>query len=468
MDDPANDDKEVPRVLVAGSCGAYGASLADGSEYTGKYTCKSEWDGKVWNLLGPDGPFKTDEKTQQFFYMWHSTRAKHLCEVKWASEYEETEKEEDIATGKMVSNGKKTGRINPKTGKKWMEMGPVVRGIDCLAFETLPLKNEAIGCVQLMHDCELCGYISFTGRVEMQDVIEEIEVEVEEEVEVEGADDEIDAETGKTTKATKKVVKKVKEKRPTGEKVEKCVLGSGEDLAEALEALPKSPWLVGISVNCVAAAHTQKMVKVLRDYADKENARRREAIEEVKRICGFGTMPAEKNHMIFEDPEFYQNIYYNVHPEINDGEPYFVARHYEVMQYYGNELQVLAYPNSGERYDGETKAWVVDEAVGDKDYCVLADEWDAAGCNFIGGCCRVYPNEIEKVCQHMFQKQNTVEDLTIAAKMGVWQEIEAQVKAEEEAAKQADAGDGEGAAEEATEGMDLAAGADAYNGEFIA
>ena len=69
--------------------------------------------------------------------------------MKWASEYEEEEKEEDLESGEMVPNGKKTGRIDEKTGKPVMEMGPVERGIDLLAFETLPLKVEAI--------CTMCA-----------------------------------------------------------------------------------------------------------------------------------------------------------------------------------------------------------------------------------------------------------------------------------------------------------------------
>jgi homocysteine S-methyltransferase len=51
---------------------------------------------------------------------------------------------------------------------------------------------------------------------------------------------------------------------------------------------------------------------------------------------------------------------------------------------------VVVYPNSGESWDGERRAW-----VGDSRWSAdLAPQWAAAGARVIGGCCRVRPDDI--------------------------------------------------------------------------
>jgi homocysteine S-methyltransferase len=55
-------------------------------------------------------------------------------------------------------------------------------------------------------------------------------------------------------------------------------------------------------------------------------------------------------------------------------------------------LPIVAYPNSGERYDAETSTWV-GSAVGAR-WLGLVPEWVRAGARIVGGCCRVGPDEI--------------------------------------------------------------------------
>ena len=50
-------------------------------------------------------------------------------------------------------------------------------------------------------------------------------------------------------------------------------------------------------------------------------------------------------------------------------------------------VELLAYPNSGERYDAETKTWSEEPSSGDLPD--LAAGWRARGARLIGGCRRV-------------------------------------------------------------------------------
>lgn len=51
---------------------------------------------------------------------------------------------------------------------------------------------------------------------------------------------------------------------------------------------------------------------------------------------------------------------------------------------------VIVYPNSGEEWDGDRRAW-----HGDARWSVeLPRQWVAAGANIVGGCCRVTPDDI--------------------------------------------------------------------------
>jgi homocysteine S-methyltransferase len=59
---------------------------------------------------------------------------------------------------------------------------------------------------------------------------------------------------------------------------------------------------------------------------------------------------------------------------------------------------LLAYPNSGRRYDAAQKCWVAgdgDESPGS--FARLAAVWQRAGARLIGGCCRTTPRDIREL-----------------------------------------------------------------------
>ena len=57
--------------------------------------------------------------------------------------------------------------------------------------------------------------------------------------------------------------------------------------------------------------------------------------------------------------------------------------------------ELLAYPNSGERYEAETKTWSEERSSGDLPD--LAAEWRARGARLIGGCCRVTAPDLTRL-----------------------------------------------------------------------
>jgi len=57
------------------------------------------------------------------------------------------------------------------------------------------------------------------------------------------------------------------------------------------------------------------------------------------------------------------------------------------------DLPLVAYPNSGEEWDGGARRW-----TGSSRFDVgLASEWVAAGARYVGGCCRVGPEDIARL-----------------------------------------------------------------------
>lgn len=58
-------------------------------------------------------------------------------------------------------------------------------------------------------------------------------------------------------------------------------------------------------------------------------------------------------------------------------------------------LPLVAYPNSGERWDASTRSWAGD---GDPVHVTCA-EWVDGGAHLVGGCCRVGPDEITRIAR---------------------------------------------------------------------
>jgi homocysteine S-methyltransferase len=52
---------------------------------------------------------------------------------------------------------------------------------------------------------------------------------------------------------------------------------------------------------------------------------------------------------------------------------------------------VVAYPNSGERWDAETRSWTGRAGVGD------VSSWLSAGARLVGGCCRIGPDGVRAI-----------------------------------------------------------------------
>jgi homocysteine S-methyltransferase len=60
-------------------------------------------------------------------------------------------------------------------------------------------------------------------------------------------------------------------------------------------------------------------------------------------------------------------------------------------------LPIVAYPNSGERFDASTHSWTDQRDA--TDFTAAARRWHAAGASLIGGCCRTTPNDIRAIAR---------------------------------------------------------------------
>ncbi len=58
---------------------------------------------------------------------------------------------------------------------------------------------------------------------------------------------------------------------------------------------------------------------------------------------------------------------------------------------------LLVYPNSGEAYDPSDKTWHTQPNT--PQFRTLVPQWQAAGAQLIGGCCRTTPNDIQQIRQ---------------------------------------------------------------------
>lgn len=64
--------------------------------------------------------------------------------------------------------------------------------------------------------------------------------------------------------------------------------------------------------------------------------------------------------------------------------------------------QVVVYPNSGEAYNPETKQWT--ELADASAFADTAQQWQASGARFIGGCCRIGPEQIKRLSESIYTK----------------------------------------------------------------
>ncbi|KAH0865612.1 hypothetical protein HID58_082823 [Brassica napus] len=67
---------------------------------------------------------------------------------------------------------------------------------------------------------------------------------------------------------------------------------------------------------------------------------------------------------------------------------------------------ILAYPNSGERYDADRKEWVEKAGVGDEDFVSYVEKWMDAGVSLLGGCCRTTPATIRAIHKRLVTRRS--------------------------------------------------------------
>ena len=70
---------------------------------------------------------------------------------------------------------------------------------------------------------------------------------------------------------------------------------------------------------------------------------------------------------------------------------------------------IIAYPNSGEKWDSANHCWLEQEDP--EDFTNYAEKWYLAGARIIGGCCRIGPNKISALKSHFTkipQNQNII------------------------------------------------------------
>jgi homocysteine S-methyltransferase len=79
---------------------------------------------------------------------------------------------------------------------------------------------------------------------------------------------------------------------------------------------------------------------------------------------------------------------------VNCTAPQFVAGLLKRMAG-ATDKPLLAYPNSGERYEPAAKSWGSGAIA--PPFAALAKEWLAAGARLIGGCCRTTPDDIRAI-----------------------------------------------------------------------
>ncbi|KAK9510452.1 hypothetical protein O3M35_005239 [Rhynocoris fuscipes] len=66
-------------------------------------------------------------------------------------------------------------------------------------------------------------------------------------------------------------------------------------------------------------------------------------------------------------------------------------------------IPFIAYPNSGEVYDGELKQWV---GKANKRVTAFVEEWLNLGISYLGGCCRTTPADLQEMAQKITKWEN--------------------------------------------------------------
>ena len=81
---------------------------------------------------------------------------------------------------------------------------------------------------------------------------------------------------------------------------------------------------------------------------------------------------------------------------VNCTDPKYISGIIQRMKASGGGNKIIVYPNSGEAYNAKSKTWL---GLSDPKYFVeMSKEWTKLGANIVGGCCRIGPEHIRKIC----------------------------------------------------------------------
>jgi homocysteine S-methyltransferase len=84
---------------------------------------------------------------------------------------------------------------------------------------------------------------------------------------------------------------------------------------------------------------------------------------------------------------------------INCTRPEYVSGLIQNLQATGLQQQIIAYPNSGENYDSQSKNWQGGNQM--PNFSEMARDWQQLGASLIGGCCRVGPEQIKDLASQI-------------------------------------------------------------------
>jgi homocysteine S-methyltransferase len=86
---------------------------------------------------------------------------------------------------------------------------------------------------------------------------------------------------------------------------------------------------------------------------------------------------------------------------VNCTAPHFVE---SLLQKLDCPWPKVAYPNSGEGWDGINKKWIPADCHGSaSSWDEYAHKWFDAGARVFGGCCRTSPDDIRSIRRHFEQ-----------------------------------------------------------------
>ena len=84
---------------------------------------------------------------------------------------------------------------------------------------------------------------------------------------------------------------------------------------------------------------------------------------------------------------------------INCTSPRYIGALIEKLKLACPDKSIVVYPNSGEVYDASTHTWSEGDCTGD--FSPAVREWRSRGADIIGGCCRVSPEQVNRIMQEL-------------------------------------------------------------------